>query len=168
MEGEIVNRVANSTLVTIDLEEFYPEGKRVALDISQWLLEGLVLKEKEFRDAVKNIETAIYKDAYVALHCSTEAIIPSWAYMLVASQLSGIAKKVVVGSLDELETLLFAEIIQSMEVSNFKNKPVIIKGCAHKPIPENAYILLTLKLRNVAKSVMYGEACSAVPLFKNK
>ncbi len=168
MEGEIVNRVANSALITIDLEEFYPEGERVTLDISQWLLEGLVLREKEFRDTVKNIDTTIYKDAYVALYCSTEAIIPAWAYMLVTSQLSGIARKVVVGSLADLETLLFAEIIQSIEVSNFKNKPVIIKGCAHKPIPENAYILLTQKLRNVAKSVMYGEACSAVPLFKNK
>ena len=168
MEGEIVNRVANSALITINLEEFYPEGERVTLDISQWLLEGLVLREKEFRDTVKNIDTTIYKDAYVALYCSTEAIIPAWAYMLVTSQLSGIARKVVVGSLADLETLLFAEIIQSMEVSNFKNKPVIIKGCAHKPIPENAYILLTQKLRNVAKSVMYGEACSAVPLFKNK
>ena len=168
MEGEIVNRVANSALITIDLEEFYPEGERVTLDISQWLLEGLVLREKEFRDTVKNTDTTIYKDAYVTLYCSTEAIIPAWAYMLVTSQLSGIARKVVVGSLADLETLLFAEIIQSIEVSNFKNKPVIIKGCAHKPIPENAYILLTQKLRNVAKSVMYGEACSAVPLFKNK
>ena len=167
MEGEIVNRVANSALVTFDLEDFYPEGRRMALDIVPWLYEGVILREKEFRNHVKSIPLSEYQDAYVALYCSTEAIIPGWAYMLVSLQLSGVAKKVVVGSLEQLETLLFSEIISTMDLSEYKNKPVIIKGCAHKPIPENAFVLLAQKLQPVAKSIMYGEACSSVPLFKN-
>ncbi len=166
MEGEIVNRVANSVLVTFDLEDFYPEGKRIALDISPWLFEGVILREKEFRSHVKNLNLSEYKDAYVALYCSSEAIIPGWAYMLVSLQLAKTAKKVIVGTLNDLETLLFSEIIDNMDLSSFKDKPVIIKGCAHKPIPENAFVLLAQKLQPVAKSIMYGEACSSVPLFK--
>ena len=166
MEGDIVNRVANSALVTFDLEDFYPEGKRIALDISPWLFEGVILREKEFRSHVKNLPLSEFKDAYVALHCTTEAIIPGWAYMLVSLQLAGTAKKVIVGTLNDLETLLFSEIIARMDLTSFKDKPVIIKGCAHKPIPENAFVLLAQKLQPIAKSVMYGEACSSVPLFK--
>ncbi|MEZ4778253.1 MAG: DUF2480 family protein [Flavobacteriaceae bacterium] len=166
MEGEIVNRVANSALVTLDLEDFYPEGKRILLDIAPWLYEGVILREKEFRNFVKTIPLSEYQDAYVALYCSTDAIIPGWAYMLVSLQLSGTAKKVVVGSLGELESLLFSEVISSMDLSEYTDKPVIIKGCAHKPIPENAFVLLAQKLRPIAKSIMYGEACSSVPLFK--
>jgi len=166
MEGDIVNRVANSALVTFDLEDFYPEGKRIALDISPWLFEGVILREKEFRSQVKNLPLSEFKDAYVALHCTTEAIIPGWAYMLVSLQLAGTAKKVIVGTLNDLETLLFSEIIARMDLTSFKDKPVIIKGCAHKPIPENAFVLLAQKLQPIAKSVMYGEACSSVPLYK--
>lgn len=166
MEKEIVNRVAKSPLITIDLEDFYPEGKRVALDISPWLFEGVILREKEFRNFIKNIPLTEYKDTYVALYCSTDAIIPGWAFMLVSLQLSETAKKVVVGTLDDLESILFSEIISAMDISAYKNKPVIIKGCTHKPIPENAFVLLAQKLQPVAKSIMYGEACSSVPLFK--
>jgi len=168
MNEEIINRIANSKLVTLDLEEFYPSGHRTSIDISQWLLEGIVLKEQDFRKYISEHDWSQYKDQYVALHCSTDAIIPGWAYMLISLQLASFAKKVVVGSLVELETILYTEIIQKMDVSEFAEKPVIIKGCAHKPIPENAFVLLAQKLQPIAKSIMYGEACSSVPLFKRK
>jgi len=166
MEGEIVNRVANSKLKTIDLEELYPEGKRILLDISDWLYEGLILREKDFREKTKNHNWEQYQDAYVALTCSSDAIIPSWAYLLLTAQLKAYAKKVVVGDLKLLETVIFQEVINSFDVSQFKNLPVIIKGCANKPIPETAYSLLIIKLQDEARSIMYGEACSTVPLFK--
>ena len=164
---EIVNRVANSKLVTIDLEGFYREGKRATLDISQWLQEGIVLREKEFRAHIKNHQWDNYQGNFVALHCSTEAIVPAWAYMLVALHLAPYAKKTTVGSLETLENVLFAEQLERMETEDYRDQPVIIKGCAHKPVPENAFVLLAQKLRPVAKSIMYGEACSSVPLFKN-
>lgn len=168
MDNEIVNRVANSKLVTFDLEDFYPAGKRIAFDISKWLLEGIVLKEKDFRNAVANHDWKQYQDTYVALYCSTDAIVPAWAYLLVSLQLAPFAKKTVVGNLETLESILFAELLQNMDVSDFQDKPVIIKGCAHKPIPQNAYVLLANKLQSIAKSIMYGEACSSVPLFKKR
>ncbi|RMA65834.1 DUF2480 family protein [Ulvibacter antarcticus] len=168
MENEIVNRVANSKLVTIDLEDFYPIGERKEIDISQWLYEGIVLREKEFRSAIKEQDWSEYANCYVALNCTTDAIIPGWAYMLVALELSAIAKKVVVGSLDNLESIIFAEILQNLNPSPFADKSVIIKGCAYKPIPQNAYVLLAQRLQPVVKSIMYGEACSSVPLFRKK
>jgi Protein of unknown function (DUF2480) len=168
MEDKIVNRVANSPLVTFDLEDFYPEGKRIALDISQWLWQGMVVKEKEFRETVQALDLNSFSNSYVALFCSTDAIIPAWAYLLVSMRLSPIAKKVIVGSLEELETLLFSGLLDEMDFSSFTNKPVIIKGCSHKPIPQNAYLLLAQKLQPIAKSIMYGEACSSVPLYKKR
>lgn len=168
MAEEIVNRVANSKLVTIDLEDFYPSGQRVKFDISDWLFEGLLLREKDFRDQVKNHDWSQYKDAYVALGCSTDAIIPSWAYLLLSTQLNPFAKKVIVGDLELLETVLFSEIIGNLEVDSFQGKPVIIKGCANKPIPQSAYSFLIERIQPIAKSIMFGEACSTVPLFKNK
>lgn len=166
--SEIVNRVAQSKLVTLDLEEFYPKGTRLQIDIKDWLYKGLILKEKDFRNQISEHNWTQYEDAYVTLHCSTEAIIPGWAYMLISTKLQPHAKKVVLGSLEDLETILFQEIIEKMNVSDFKDKPVIIKGCTNKPIPPNAYIWAAIKLQPVAKSVMYGEACSSVPLFKRK
>lgn len=165
---EIVNRVANSKLVTIDLEDLYPPGDRVSFDISQWLLEGIVLREKDFRESVKNHDWSQYKGKFVALNCSTNAIVPGWAYMLVSLHLAPYALKVTVGSLDNLESILYSEILQNFDVSEYANQPVIIKGCANKPIPQNAYVLLAQKLQAVAKSIMYGEACSSVPLYKRK
>ena len=166
--SEIVNRVAQSKLVTLDLEEFYPEGKRLQIDIKDWLFQGLILKEKDFRNQISEHNWEQYNDAYVALHCSTEAIIPGWAYMLISTKLQPYAKKVVLGSLEDLETTLFQEIIENMNVSDFKDKPVIIKGFSNKPVPPNDYLWVTIKLQPVAKSIMYGEACSSVPLFKRK
>jgi hypothetical protein len=168
MASEIINRVANSALVTINLEDLYPEGSRYAVDISQWLHEGLILKEKEYRKAVQEQDWSQYKGGFVALHCSTDAIVPAWAYMLVSVQLSSYAKKIVIGSPEDLETVLYSEIIDKTDLSEYKDKPVIIKGCTHKPVPPNAYIFLTQKLQPIAKSIMYGEACSSVPLFKRK
>jgi len=168
MENEIVNRVANSALVTIDLEDFYPEGNRVILDISQWLFEGIVLREKDFRNHIKNHNWSQYQDCYLALTCSTDAIVPGWAYMLISIELVPFARKAVVGSLETLESILFSEVINTLYISDFKNKSVIVKGCAHKPIPQNAFVLLSQKLQPIAKSIMYGEACSSVPLFKKK
>jgi hypothetical protein len=166
--SEIINRVAQSNLVTLDLEEYYPEGTRLQIDIKDWLFEGLILKEKEFRNQIALHNWEQYNDAYVALYCSTEAIIPGWAYMLVSTKLQPYANKVVLGSLEDLETTIFHSIIENLEVSDFKDKPVIIKGCSNKPIPPNAYLWATIKLQPVAKSIMYGEACSSVPLFKRK
>lgn len=166
MEGEIVNRVANSKLITIDLEEFYPQGPRIVLDIKDWLLEGLVLREKDFRTSVKEHDWSRYEKAFVVLTCSTDAIIPGWAYMLVATYLSPVAKKVVTGDLETLETVLYTEIIQQLDISVYEGLPVIIKGCSRKPVPKNAYLQLINRLQPITKSIMYGEACSSVPLHK--
>lgn len=168
MSEEIINRIANSKLLTFDLEEIYPQGERVSFDISDWLLEGIVLRESEFREKVKEHDWSQYQDKYVALFCSTDAIVPGWAYLLLSLHLAPYAKKVTVGSLEELESILFAELLQNIDVSEYKDKSVIIKGCAHKPIPQNAYVLLAQKLQPVAKSIMYGEACSSVPLYKKR
>lgn len=166
MEEEIVNRVAKSPLVTIDLEDYYLEGNRITVDLSQWLFEGLLLREKEFRKAIEDWDITPLEDSFVALYCSTDAIIPGWAYMLVSAKLQPSTKKVIVGSLEDLETVLYAEIIQNIEVSEYTAKPIIIKGCSNKPVPQSAYVLMTQKLLPVAKSVMYGEACSSVPIYK--
>jgi len=166
--SEIVNRVAQSKLVTLDLEEFYPKGTRLQIDIKDWLFEGLILKEKEFRSQISEHNWEQYKDAYVVLNCSSDAIVPGWAFMLISTKLQPYAKKVVLGSLEDLETTLFQSVIEDLDISDFRDKPVIIKGCSNKPVPPNAYLWATLKLQPVAKSIMYGEACSSVPLFKRK
>lgn len=166
MSDEIVNRVASSQLKTIDLEEFYPQGARTVIDIKNWLFQELILKESEFREHLKNHDWAQYKNHYVALTCSSNAIIPSWAFMLITTYISPFTKKVVVGNLIALETSIFYEIIANFNIEDYKNKPVIIKGCSNKPIPETAYIQLIEKLQPIAKSIMFGEACSTVPLFK--
>ncbi|WP_431126759.1 DUF2480 family protein [Flagellimonas flava] len=165
---EIRNRVAESKLITFDLEDLYQEGRREVLDIKDWLHEGFILREKEFRAHLESVDWSQYQDAYVALTCSTDAIVPGWAYMLVTSKLAPFAKKVVVGDLETLETSLYQEQLSQLNLEPFKDKPVIIKGCSNKPVPENAYILAMTQIQLVAKSVMYGEACSAVPLYKRK
>lgn len=166
MSDEIINRVANSKLVTIDLEDYYPDGKRILLDIKDWLLEGLVLREKDFRQQASEHNWEQYKNSFVALHCSTDAIVPAWAYMLLSTYLEPYATKTVIGDLNTLETSIYQDIISKLDVSEFQDKPLIVKGCSNKPIPDNAYIQLTTKLKPIAKSIMYGEACSSVPLYK--
>ena len=168
MPDEIVNRVSQSKLITFDLEDYYPEGRRVVLDIKEWLYEGFILKEKEFRTYITEYNWEQYASSYVALTCSTDAIVPGWAYMLIASKLQPYAKMVVIGSLEELETSLYQSIIENIDVSPFKDKMLIVKGCSNKPVPPNAYVWIISKLQTVTKSVMYGEACSSVPLYKRK
>lgn len=167
MANEIVNRVANSKLKTIDLEDFYPKGTRRVIDIKTWLFHEQILKETDFREHLKNHDWSQYKDEYVALTCSTDAIIPSWAYMLIATYVSPYAKKMVAGNLATLENSIFQDIIAHFAVEDFEGKPVIIKGCSNKPIPESAYVQLIEKLQPVVKSIMFGEACSTVPLYKS-
>ena len=164
--NEIVNKVANSALEVFDLEDYYPKGIRTQLDISQWLLEGFLLKEKDFREALKNHDWKQYENHFVAINCSTDAIIPAWATILVTVYLAPFAQKVVVGNLSDLETALYQEILPTLDYSIYQDKPVILKGCSKKPVPESAYIMAIQKLQPFAKSIMYGEACSAVPLFK--
>lgn len=168
MEGEIKNRVAQSTLVTFDLEDLYPSGERASLDVSEWLEEGLVLREKKFRDAVNAFDFSIYQNRHVALFCSTDAIVPVWAFMLVGSKLFGVAQNVVFGSLDDLENVLFTQKIYQTDFSAFKDKNVMVKGCFNKPVPTSAFVLITLQLQKYAKAVFYGEACSSVPIYKKK
>jgi len=163
---EIVNKVANSVLEVFDLEDYYPSGIRTQIDISQWLLDGFLLKEKDFREALKNHNWSQFQNHFVAIHCSTDAIIPSWASILVTVYLSPFAKKVVFGNLTDLETSLYQEILSTLDYSKYQDKPVILKGCSKKPVPESAYIMAIQKLQPFAKSIMYGEACSAVPLYK--
>lgn len=168
MQEDIINRVALSKLMVVDLEDYYPEGDRVQFDIKDWLYEGFVLREKEFRQQVKDYDWSQHHQQFVALTCSTDAIIPAWAYMLITMELAPYARKICVGDLEVLETSIYQDIIAGLDVSPYRDKPLIIKGCAHKPVPPNAYILLSAKLKAVAKSIMYGEACSSVPLFKRK
>ena len=165
---EIINRVSNSKLKTFDLEEIYPEGKRVIFDIKDWLFHEIILKEKDFRDSVRDHNWSQYKNSFVAVTCSADAIIPSWAFMLVASELTPFANKVVIGNLELLETVIYQELISFLDFKDFANKPVIIKGCADKPIPNSAFAFLIAKLQPIAKSIMFGEACSTVPLYKAK
>jgi hypothetical protein len=166
MAKQIVNRVANSIIKTIDLEELYPKGTRIAFDIAPWLHKGIILKEKDFRVTVSNHLWEQYTDQYVSIHCTAEAIIPAWAFLLVSTKLIPHTKKTVIGSLQTLETILFTEILNNLDISEYQDAPVIIKGCAGKPIPGAAYGMLISKLQPIAKSIMYGEACSFVPLFK--
>ena len=132
------------------------------------MFDQIILKEKDFRASVKSNDWSRYENTYVALTCSVDAIIPSWAYLLLSSKLAPYSKKIVVGNLELLETSLFQDIIQNLSIESFKEKPIIIKGCAQKPIPPSAFSMLIHKLQPIAKSIMYGEACSTVPLFKKK
>ena len=166
METPIVNKVALSGIITIDLEEFYPQGERVVLDIKEQLFQGLILREKDFREFIKNEDWSKYKNKYVALICSAEAIVPTWAYMLLATQLEPYVKKVVFGNLEVLETVLYNEVLSHLDISSYKDARVVIKGCGHLPVPKAAYVEIARLLRPVAKSIMYGEACSTVPLYK--
>lgn len=163
----IRNKVTeNQNLVTIDLEDYYPDQPRVHFDIKDWLYQGFVIKEKDFRIQVKQHNWAQYTGHLIAFTCSTDAIIPGWVYLLLTSAVAPYAAKSVVGSFKILDTLLYQEVIHQLDLNKFQEKSVIIKGCSQKPVPENAYLLLIEKLQPVVKSIMYGEACSAVPVFK--
>ena len=167
MEDIIVNKVANSGLINIDLEDYYPKGKRIQIDIKSQLFQELILREKDFRVWIQSHDWNQYKDAYVAVFCSADAIVPVWAYMLISAQIEPLAKRVVFGDLETLEAELYKEIVDSLDVSEFADKRLIIKGCGNLPVPRAAFLMLTNKLRPIAKSIMYGEACSTVPIYKS-
>ncbi|MBI1223182.1 MAG: DUF2480 family protein [Bacteroidetes bacterium] len=168
MAEEIINRVASSPLITINLEEYYPEGERVQFDMKNQLFQGLILREKDFREFVKTHDWSSYEGKYVSVICSADAIVPTWAYMLVAQKLGNTAKGFVFGDLEDLESHLFAESMKDFHPEEFEGKPVVIKGCFDKPIPVNAYMEITRRLSPFVKSLMYGEPCSTVPIFKRK
>src|SRR5690606_3176443 len=135
MAEDIINRVANSKLVVVDLEDYYPKGKRTVFDIKNWLFEELVLREKDFREKVAQHDWSQYKDNFVALTCTSDAIVPAWAFMLLAVHLQPFAKKVVIGDLEQLEISIYEGILKDLDISDFENKPIIIKGCTNKPVP---------------------------------
>jgi hypothetical protein len=167
MEKEIINKVANSVLEVFDLEHYFPKQSIHTIDISQWLVEGFMLKEKEFRESLKNHDWLQYKDSLVSIYCSTDAILPAWTFALVSVYLQPYALKVVSGNKNDLLLNLYQEKLNQIDFSIYEKKPVILKGCSNKPVPQEAYVLAIQKIMPYAKSVMFGEACSAVPLFKS-
>jgi hypothetical protein len=168
MAGEIINRVENSSLVQVSLDEFYPQGERILFDIKDFLVEELILVEKEFRKNVKEVDWSQFEGKYVGIICSVDAIVPLWAFMLVASELQPFAKKVVFGNKKDLEKAIFSTIFEEMDFSIYEDKKVILKGCGKFPIPEPVVVDFAVRLQQVVKSIMFGEACSAVPLYKKR
>ena len=166
MNEGFVNKVAESGMITIDLEKLFPEVVVVEFDIQPFLFMNLILKEKDFRQSLKELDLSVYANKVVAVHCSTDAIIPMWAYMLIASLLQPVAKKIVKGTEKEVMNKLLIEQIQNIEAEQYVDKRVVVKGCGEMPISEEAYLEITNKLRPVAKSIMFGEPCSTVPVFK--
>jgi hypothetical protein len=165
---EIVNKVAGSGLISLDLEEFLEQGERVLFDIKSFLHQGLMLKEKDFREQIKVHDWSVYTGKLIALHCSTDAIVPTWSYMLLALSLEPYAKKVVFGDLNDLEKQLFAEKLAKLDVDQYNGARVVIKGCGDSRVPLNAYVQIASLLKSHAKAIMFGEPCSTVPLFKSK
>ncbi len=165
---KIVNKVAGSGIISIDLEEFSVPGERVIFDIKDQLFHGLILKEKDFRDFIKNNDWSVYQDKIVGIVCSTDAIVPTWAYMLLTLALEPFAKRVFFGNETEVENFLFTEKLAELKAEDYKDARVVIKGCGDKKVPVNAFVQITAKLKPHAKSIMYGEPCSTVPLYKSK
>lgn len=168
MEQEIVNKVANSALITIDLEELVDKRERVALDIKDQLFQGFLLREKEFRNFIAEHDWSQYRDKHAAIYCSTDAILPKWAFMLLAQALQPFAASVVYGTTVHLEQFLYQQALQQLDVEAYRDKRVVVKGCGDKDVPTFAYVELTRLLSPVAKSIMYGEPCSTVPVYKRK
>jgi hypothetical protein len=168
MEGELINKVSESALVTINLEDYYPKDSIAVFDLKDYLFMGLILKEKDFREALKNLDLTPFTGKAVAVTCSADAVIPMWAYMLVASFLQPVATEVIFGNEEDAKKQLLLHNIENLPVQEFTDKRIVIKGCGDLPIGEAAYLKATKLLRPVAKSIMYGEPCSTVPIFKRK
>ncbi|NVK50961.1 MAG: DUF2480 family protein [Cyclobacteriaceae bacterium] len=164
--SEIINRVAQSSLISLNLEEIYPKEERVLFDLQGFLFQGLVLREKDFRQSLKEHEWENYQGKWVAISCSADAIIPTWAYMLVATYLQPVALGFVIGDFESLEQNIVDQLVDSLDEKNFQDRPVVVKGCSSIEIPLYAYGKLVQKLQPVAKSLMFGEPCSTVPLYK--
>jgi len=165
-EREILNRVAHSGLITLDLEGYYQTGERVVFDIKPMLYRELILKEKEFRQWLKEQDWSVYQGKNVAVTCTADAIVPTWAFMLVALQLEPYANMIVYGDLSELENRLFQEALSKITLEDFRDAKVVVKGCSKIPVPTYAYVEITRRLRPFVSSLMFGEACSTVPLYK--
>ena len=166
MDDVIINKVANSGLVTIDLEDFLPKEKIEAFDLKEHLFKGLILKEKDFREALKNFDWEIYRNKYVAITCTADAIIPLWAYMLVTAYAQPIAKDVYAGTVEEMKKYVCLKNMSTIKFEEFAGQRIIVKGCGDQQVDSTIYAEITKQLRPLAKSIMYGEACSNVPIFK--
>ena len=166
MSEAIINKVSDSGLITLDLEQYYPREEVVLYDLKDYLFMGLILKEKDFRESLKNLDWEVYKNKYVGVTCSADAIIPPWAYMLAASYLQPIAKDVIMGDEKEVHKTIFLKNIQGIDANEFTGQRVVVKGCGDTPIGEFAYMEITKLLRPVVKTIMYGEPCSTVPIYK--
>ena len=168
IQENIVNKVAESGLVSLDLADLYPSGERFLYDIKDNLFHGLMLREKDFREFVKDHDWITYTGKHIAIICSADAIVPTWAYMLLATKLSPFASSVVFGDLETLETVLFNQQLNALDVEKYRDQRIVIKGCGDIQIPISAYVQITGKLIGIAKSIMYGEPCSTVPIYKRK
>ena len=166
MSDPIINRVAESGLITLNPEDYFPKGETALFDLKDHLFMGMILKEKDFREALKNIDWTIYQNKNVALFCSADAIIPVWAWMLVASYLQPVAKEIVMGDEKELHKQLFLKNLSAININELADKRVVIKGCGETPVGDYVYMEITKLIRPVVKSIMYGEPCSTVPVFK--
>jgi hypothetical protein len=168
MSEEIINRVANSDLITIDLTDYAPNIQILELDIKHFLFEGFILKEKDFRASLKEFDFSGYENKVVAVFCSSDCIIPMWAFMLLTSCLNNVASEIYSGNKAAVFQQLFLRNIENIKTLKFKNKKVIVKGCGQIPLSQNLYVAITKKLQNTVTSLMFGEACSAVPVFKKQ
>ena len=165
-QGEIVNKVANSGLINFDISDLIPKGTRKGIDLKDFLFEGLILREADFRQKISEINPEDYKEAYVYIYNSADAVIPLWAYFLITAKISSFAEKIISGNRETLETILLHDVIQSYDFSYLEGKRVLVKGCSHAFVSENSYVELVDRLRPVVKSLMFGEACYNVPIFK--
>jgi len=168
IQENFVNKVANSGLITLNLEDYYHQGERVVYDIKENLFHGLILKEKDFREFIKTHDWTQYATKNVAIICSADAIVPTWAYMLLANRMQPFANEVVFGNLDTLDAVLFSKALASIKPESFRDERVVIKGCGDLQIPVSAYVEVTNLLTPVVKSLMFGEPCSTVPVYKRK
>lgn len=168
MAEPIVNKVAESGIVTLDLETYYPAHEKLhLLDLKEFLFMGLILKEKEFREALKQLDLTTFEQALVGVTCSADAIIPKWAYMLISAKINPVAKAVLMADSEDMIRHKYHIIqLQQMDVSVYQDKRMVIKGCGEQPMSSEAYLTITNRLMPVAKSIMYGEPCSTVPVYK--
>lgn len=165
---ELINKVAQSGIVSFDLEEFFPQEEIVVFDLKDFLFKGLILREKDFRDALAQIDWKTFSLKYLTITCTADAIIPQWAYMLVSVYAQPHAKSVFFGTKEDALKNIYIQNLQQIDAEQYRDARIVVKGCSHKPVPADAYIYITNLLRPVAKSIMYGEPCSTVPLFKRK
>ena len=168
MSETFINKVAESGILTVNLEDYYIKEEVAVFDMKDHLFMGLILKEKDFREALKSLDCTVYSGKITALTCSADAVIPMWAYMLVASLLQPFAKEIVFGSEEQVKEKILLRNIEAIDISSFEDGRIVIKGCGELPVGESAYVAITNKLRPVAKSIMYGEPCSTVPVFKKR